>query len=290
MADKIRGPKMVFETEIERKLRMCLERALTYEWKSRPEVEGKPSGRLLVLANRFAVHEFFDLMMRNGDDGYVVGATLFARRADEMERPVRARFLTSLARMLRDFDGDPQGCIRESEVAHFGRFVNVLLSKKGRLDGVVLAWVEDMNTSDPENDLTPQPTAVIRGVLFSPSFDQRQAFGFWERAARSARFPVRIFSDPCAPEDGLLFSSYHVRAFGLFFSVAPEGAITRFAAHMRDNAVTKTAREWVEDAGRWMVKAVPASALDRHRVFDGIVGYVDGDHRREKLRALLHVA
>jgi hypothetical protein len=147
-----------------------------------------------------------------------------------------------------------------------------------------------MNTMDPENDLEPQPTAVIRGVLFAPSFDQRQAFGFWERASRSERFPDRIFSDPDHPDAGGIFSSYHLRAFGLFFSVAPEGAVSRFAAHMRDRALMKRIVEWVADLGKWIVRDRPATENERNRVFDGIVGYVDGEKRREQLQTIFRAA
>lgn len=286
-------PKTRFESDYERKLRTCLDRALICQWKARANAESEP-GRLLVLTNRFAIGELFDLMMRGGDDGYGAAAALFACRACDVERPVRARFMTQLARTLHELHGREKGEVRESEVAHFSRFVNALLAKPAvksrddRMDGVVLAWVEDMNSADAENDLEPQPTAVIRGVLFAPTFDHRQAFGFWERASRSERFPLRIFSDPCPSEDGAIFSSYHVRAFGLFFAVAPEGAVARFAAHLRDNATAKKVRDWDDAARTWATSSVPASLAERQGIWNGIAGYIDGEQRRERVQSILH--
>lgn len=243
-----------------------------------------------VLVNRQGLHEFFDLVSRLGDQGYVLGAAIFARKAKEtnIERAVRSRFLTLVARALYDCKlPDRRGDPRESEVAHFGRFVNLLIED----DPVMFVeWSEDMAVDDPGRDLAAQPTSVIRGVLLSPCLDQRRAVAFWDLSSKSEKFPRRIFSDPCVPDDGVIFSSYHLRAFGLVFTHATESAVRCFASHMHANATGKLVRIWDEAEKRGRIERIPAGEVERSNAFTAIAGYVENHDNRRLVNGIFGLA
>lgn len=267
----------------ERRMARWLDEALVYRWK-----EDGGGGRTLHLSSRNPLYEFFDLMMRMGDAGYVLAATLFGRKAVEsgVERAVRSRLLTLLARGLHEAHHDARATITESSVAHFGRFVNVLIAEMPR---AYVEWAEDMDVDDPRLGLRKQPVAVIRGVFLSPSLDQRKCAKFWELAAESDRFPVRIFSEPCGPDDGAIFSSYHLRAFAIVFTVAPEPAVAKFAGHMRERATHKLVRRLRPDEDRWTVESEPATENERMNAFRCIAGGIEPHARRERVSTLLGV-
>ncbi len=266
-----------------RRMKRSLDSAFVYAW------EGSGRGRRLVFQNRFSLHEFFDVMTRMGDRGYLIGAAIFAHKATggEVHRAVRSHLLTRLARIMHDDLMLPAPAVREAEVAHFGRFVDALI---GDFPQLHVEWAEDMNSDAPEDGFAPEPTAVVRGVFLSPSLDQRHAVKFWDLASASARFPRRIFSDPCRPEDGTLFSSYHCRAFSFVFSHASDAAVERFIAHMREHAVRKTTKVFDERAQRWHDEEVEALAVDRSNAFACIAGNIADSRRREKVAQLFGIA
>lgn len=267
-----------------RRLRRCLDSAFLYAWKS------SGNGQKLEFNDRYSLHQFFDLMQRMGDEGYLLGAAIFAQRVDkgDTERAVRSHLLTRLARMLFDLDyPHHRRIIRESEVAHMGRFVNPLIE---RLPEMHIEWAEDMNADDPLRDQSRQPTAVIRGVFLSPCLDQRRTEKFWEMASASERFPRRIFSDPCRSEDGAIFSSYQQRAFALVFSYAPEPAVVRFVTHMREHAKTKWLKCFTEGTDTWDDYELPAEETERKNAFINIAGGIAEAGRRAKVTDLLGLA
>lgn len=266
-----------------------LDNAFVCTWKA------SNAGRTLEFQNKYPLHEFFDLMMRTGDQGYVLGATLFGRKVQEksVERAVRSHLLTRLARGLHDAHPDGRKEPAETTVAHFGRFVNVLIADMPEMH---VEWAEDMDADDPQLDLHRQPTAVIRGVLLSPSLDQRRCVRFWELAAASSRFPCRIFSDPCAPDDGAIFSSYHRRAIAIVFTHAPAIAVERFANHLREHATLKHVRRWQDPPegsgagpGKWTVEAEPATENERLNVFRSIAGGIEVSARRKQVSDLFGI-
>lgn len=266
-----------------------LDNAFVCTWKE------SNAGRALEFQSKYPLYEFFDLMMRMGDKGYVLGATLFGRKVEEknVERAVRSHLLTRLARGLHDANPDGRKEPRETTVAHFGRFVSVLIEGMPEMH---LEWAEDMDTDDPMFDLRKQPTTVIRGVLLSPALDQRRCVRFWEMAAASSRFPYRIFSDPCEPDDGAIFSSYHRRAFAIVFTHAPAPAVERFANHMREHATLKHVRRWRDPPqggspgeGKWIVEAEPATEHERLNVFRSIAGSIEGSERRKQVHDLFGI-
>jgi hypothetical protein len=164
--------------------------------------------------------------------------------------------------------------------------VNVLIDD---MPQVHVEWAEDMDADDPKHDLRRQPIAVVRGVLLSPSLDQRKCVKFWELAAASERFPLRIFSEPCGPDDGAIFSSYHRRAFAIVLTVASEPAVDKFAGHMRRNAKHKLVRHKRPDKDEWLVEPEEATENERMNVFRCIAGNVEPHARRERVSALLGV-
>lgn len=234
--------------------------------------------------SHYALCDFSKLMGGADEREYHFGVRLCAIRLRNIAPGCRSFALTRMARLLYDGVSPPRS-VRESEVAEFGRFVSVIIKSLPKL---VLSWVEDMHTGLPGYGLDAQPTAVIRGILFSPLMDQKRACRFWALAAGSERFPCRIFSDPCEPDEGAILSPHHIRAFGLFFSIASEAAIERFARHLRDHADRKSVRNWeaIGSGGRWVLAVVPASEAERRRILEGIAGYVDDRERKDKLTAL----
>lgn len=241
-------------------------------------------------ANKFSLHEFFELVSRLGDQGYMLSAAVFARKAQEstVDRAMRSRFFTGMARALYDMNSHlRQGDVRESEVAHFGRFVNVLIADQPKM---FVEWSEDMDADDAARYIPVQPTAVIRGVLLSPCLDQRRTTEFWDLSARSERFPRRIFSDPCVPEDGLIFSSYHLRAFGLVFTHATGYAVRRFATHMRENATRRLVRTWDEQERRGRIDSVAARDIDRANAFSAIAASVEHQDNRRLVNEIFGLA
>ncbi|HTK04522.1 MAG TPA: hypothetical protein VL500_02970 [Candidatus Eisenbacteria bacterium] len=276
-------------TNEERRMNRFIDNAFVYEWKS------SAKGRTLEFSQRNPTYELFDLMMRMGDEGYVLAATLFGRKVQEknVERAVRSHLLTRLARGLHDTHYGA-GEIRETAVAHFGRFMNVLIADMAEMH---VEWAEDMDAEDPAHDLHPEPIAVIRGVLLSPALDQKRCAKFWELAASSSRFPVRIFSEPCAPDDGAIFSSYHRRVIAIVFTVASDVAVERFAVHMRENAKLKMVRRWkdppqggVPSEGKWLTVPEPATEQERKNAFGCIAGGIERNDRRQRVSELLGVA
>ena len=194
------------------------------------------TGRPRVFQSLYAIHDFFLFMARDEDRGYALGATVFRQAADRLERTVRSRFLTALADVNREcLDRDrmsrrgiggsslpgPDSSVYESQYAEFARFVRQLLPGDATL---LVAWAEDMNTDDSSQGLEMQPTALIRGVFFSPLLDQRLAVDFWDQAAVSPSFPCRVFDEPCDPDDGVMLSSYRTRVIAEVCSVGAEAA------------------------------------------------------------------
>lgn len=282
--------KPVPPSDEERRLVRWLDSAFVFTWK-----ENGDGSRTLRLSSRNPLYEFFDQMMRMGDAGYALAATLFGRKVADnaVDRTVRSRLLTLLACGLHENGCDTRAEITESSVAHFGRFVNVLIADMPQM---YVEWAEDMDADDPQRDLRKQPVAVIRGVLLSPSLDQRRCVRFWELAAASAAFPLRIFSEPCPPDDGAVFSSYHLRAFGIVFALVSDAAVDKFAAHLRDNANRKKVRRWHDppaghgkEAGKWTVESEAATPQERLNAFHCIAGGIEGNVRRKRVSDLFGI-
>lgn len=279
MARRNDDPEYVPATVEERRILRSLDHAFDLEPVTKEGDERRYVGTR-------AVQELFDALVRMGDKGYAHGAMLFARRCRDREIPraARAHMLTRLALALRDADApNARITLRESEVAHAGRFVSAFVRQ---LPVIVLEWAEDAGDGDALSGLEPQPTAVIRGVLLSPSFDHREAIEFWRLSAASKRFPIRVFSDPCRSEDGTVFSSWHLRAFSLVFTYAPMEAVTRFIAHMREYAVRKTAKRLNVATGTWFEEFVPATENDRTSAFRSIAGSIEPPGRRDLVTEL----
>jgi hypothetical protein len=279
MTSRKDDPEYVPATFEERRILRSLDHAFDLE------PVGKDGERRRFAGGR-AVQELFDALVRMGDKGYAYGASLFLRRTRDRDIPrvARAHMLTRFALGLRDADApNERRAIRESEVAHAGRFFAGFVRE---LPVVVLEWAEDAGEGDERSGLEPQPTAVIRGVLLSPSFDQREAVEFWRMSAASKRFPERIFSDPCRSEDGAIFSSWHMRAFAIVFTIAPIEAVTRFVTRMRTNALYKMAKTLHVASGTWNDEVVPATENERLGTFRSIAGGIENAARRDYVTGL----
>jgi hypothetical protein len=266
-----------------RRLHRLLNDAIPHEWL---EVEG---GRALRFVHPLRLGEFCEAMMLRDDLGYASGAQFFMTAVLEknIERTVCSHLLTRMALTFHEaLSAYADSPLLESHVATFGRFVRHLLKD---MPERVVEWSEDMNVDDPQRDLRKQPTALIRGVLLSPAISQSKCEKFWDSAARAADFPLRIFSDPCAPRDGILFSTFHLRVFGAVFSVVSGEALTRFAGHMRECATEKLLLEVISD-GKWQTVRAPVDAYERRSAFECIVGNVEPTERRERVAQLLQVA
>lgn len=261
----------------ERRLIVSFNELMENRWESRPD-----GSRKLVFDRSNAVMSCYEQMNRMSERGFLFGALLFMRRAGELERQVRSHILTRLMRAYHDMmdNGRP---VRESEVSHAASFINAIM---GDMMDVVLAWTEDMNTDDPYYDLESQPTAVIRGTLFSSNIDQRKACRFWEMAAESPRFPERIFCDPCPPANGSIFMPYHTRILGLIFSIVPESVVRRFARVIKERAVNKGILLNEDDNRRFRVVVMPASENEIRAVQGNIVGHITDNDRRQLVASI----
>ena len=246
-------------------------------------------GERVKLAHPLAMHDFFEAIARRGGDTCTLGAALFMERFAEQDQPrdVCAALLTTYARVLHDAYKAGSPYIREAEVAHAGRFIGAIISEMPRM---ILEWIEDMADGVQSVTLDAQPTSVIRGVLLSPMLDQRRAIDFWTFAGSSMRFPLRVFFDPCLPDEGTLFSSWHCRAFASVFSTAPEAVIKRFVTNMIARAVWKTAYGFASERRARFIFRKPAEDDDRRNAFVTITGHVLPPDRREFVAKLYGIA
>jgi hypothetical protein len=261
----------------ERRLIISFNESLEHRWEPQPN-----GARRLVFERSCSLMNFFEQMNRMSERGFLFGALLFSRRAGELDRQFRSHILTRLVRTYHDMvdNGRP---VRESEVSHAATFIDALI---GDLTEMVLEWTEDMNTDDPHFDLVSQPTAVIRGTLFSTNIDQRKTGRFWGLAAASERFPERIFCDPCPPANGSIFMPYHTRVIGLIFSIAPEPAVRRFAEVVKQRAVHKGILLNEDDNRKHRVVIMPASENEIRSVQGNIVNHIADDSRRQLVASI----
>lgn len=259
-------------TDEERRLIINFNEAIDCRWE---ETTGGAPKRRLVFGRSFAANHFYEQMCRMSEHGFLFGALIFARRAGELERQVKSHILTRLIRAQYDWES---GCrpVRESEVSHAAGFINALISD---MTETIFEWVEDMNTDDPYYDLEPQPTAVIRGVLFSVNLDQHKTNRFWGLAAESPRFPDRVFYDPCPPANGSIFMPYHIKVIGSIFSLAPETAVRRFCRVIKDRAVNKGVLICEDNNRKFRTEIHPASDIERQNILAGILGNVSNERR-----------
>ncbi len=248
-----------------------------------------PLGTRITFTHPQAMHDLFEVVERRGGDAREFAAALFLERFREQDHPrdVRAALLTRYARAMHDMHVVDHHTIRESEVAHAGKFVSALITEMPQM---ILDWVEDMATGLASIALEPQPTEVIRGVLLSPSFDQRRAFVFWKLIAKSSRFPMCIFSDPCAAAEGTLFTEWQCRAFALMFTHAPDEVVERAVAYMCKEATRKYVLVYSKINELCYERLENASETERGNVFKSIVNHVTPHTRREYVAGLYDLA
>jgi hypothetical protein len=203
-----------------------------------------------------------------------------------MDFPMRvfSGLLTRLIRSPYDRSCRPEPFLREPTVSVFGGlFVRLVDFDPDK----VLVWVVDMAQGNRLAGVDRQPTEVIRGLLFAPRVDWSYRMRFWEMAAACEQFPDRIFCDPCDPANGRIFSSYHYRAFGQFLEWAPEPAVCRFVAAMRDGINRKVVREIDQERRRARYRVVPATADEISEARRRIVESIECPIRRETVSDIL---
>ncbi len=266
----------------ERVMRRFLDKGIACKW------EPSEGGRKIVFDHPEKLNDFFEMMMRRPSAGFAVGARLFYQGlvAKDVEQTVRSHLLTRLARSLHDSDSEGTSLITESEVAMFGHFVAELI---GDWPEIFVAWAGDMNSDDPKNDFRKQPTALIRGVFLSSAVIQKtQSLRFWEMAAESVRFPLRIFSDPCESKHGIVFAPFHLRAFSHILGAVSQSAAERFARQMFAHARTKIFMEPVRP-GVWERRELPVTENERLQAFNNVVSGIEDGHRRQEMAKTLGV-
>jgi len=167
-------------------------------------------------------------------------------------REVRSVVLTVIALWpyTMSCSGEP---IRGRRVAHMARVLDQTADRYPRL---YLEWFEDMGEGIPlppvdQTDapveghwiLEPQPTRVLRGILFSARFERDGVMDrFWKMAAVSERFPERVFTDPGDHKNRrCLLAPVGFGQLAQFCMRAPVEAVQRFMNAYR-NAVMRTKR------------------------------------------------
>ncbi len=267
-----RGDCACKKSQLENRMTKCLETAVLWE---QGRSGTKPPAGISRSQAGYALDEFFRQMSNEGEAGATLAATLFVAATADAQRDVRARLLTKLAYAVyavgRGFRPP-----REAEFGHLGPFLCSLLPEQAPL---VVAWAEDLDREAPEVGLRREPVAVIRGLFLSAAFPVALALPFWELAARSELFPLRIFSEPCTVEEGAIFSGWHLRAFGTLLGAVSPLAFRRFVDAM-STARYKVVYDSRPDVVPGTTVTVPASETERRHVFAGIAGYA-GDRRTE---------
>lgn len=270
------------------------ERGDRYKWVPKPA-----GGCEFVQPGINATHDFYKEMERRHGEGLVDGAFAYMSAVEELvvERQASSCVLKLCACKLQHNNYENQPLV-ERHVADFGVFAKVLTKENPKM---LLDWIVDMNTHDPEHDLIKQPTALPRGILFA--CDHRVAASFWESAAAEPNFPDRIFSDPCAQEDGegvSCFSPFQIRNFSTFFSVAPDAAFERFSQHLAKYARNKLVLADVRTPAQ--IKAneppepkyrpitVPMTDEERTMMLSSIGGHMRDRDRRIRLHAAFGLA
>jgi hypothetical protein len=225
------------------------------------------------------LHSFFQCMSGNQPEGFLLGGRVFMKGMEDRnaERALISSVLTRLARMVYETPFTPDREPRDSEIAHMGAFTAAFVP--GRHVHALVEWFEDMHRGIEDCGLVPQPIPIARGVLMSPFFDHAKASSFWFIAAVSRDFPSEIFSHPCMPDEGQVFSSFQCRRFGHMFTMMPDPAVRRFAAHMRDGI--RTEYVWHYDEERHIRRGVirPVDPDVRQRVLKTVLSYVGNGER-----------
>jgi hypothetical protein len=141
-----------------------------------------------------------------------------------------------------------------------------------------------MDTDDAGLGLRREPVAVIRGAFLSAFIPLRSAVPFWDLAAASARFPRRIFWEPCPVDDGIILSSAHRRKFGEILAAVSPAARREFAVAIASRTDSKWVRRQDPESRKWLVSLEPAQENERQQVMRHIASHAD--ERREEVEAL----
>lgn len=162
-----------------------------------------------------------------------------------VQREVRSVILTALTLWPFETRADRGEPLRGRRVSHIARMMNRTAGSCARM---YVEWFEDMGEGIPmpagcqESDddgrewvLEPQPTRVLRGVLFATKLGEGVMDDFWKMAARSESFPGRIFTDPGDHKSrNCLLPPTQFAQLAEFCMRAPEEAVVRFAHVYRD--------------------------------------------------------
>ncbi len=146
-------------------------------------------------------------------------------------RELRSLILTACAMWPYTSVRDQREMLRGKHVAHFARVLNRTVQNCARM---YVEWFEDMGEGIP--DVMPRlPTRVLRGILFATKLAEGTMDSFWSMAARSERFPERIFTDPGDfKHRACLLSPTQFAQLAEFCMQAPEEAVIRFANVYRE--------------------------------------------------------
>lgn len=164
------------------------------------------------------------------DDGEVDPRLLYG-----VPREVRSLILTACALWPYTSGRNQREPLRGKHVQHFARVMNRTADTCAKM---YVEWFEDMGSGIP-GIMEEMPTRMLRGILFATKLKTRDGRtpmeDFWKIAARSERFPVRIFTDP-GDHNGwqCLMSPTQFAQFAEFCTNAPEEAVIRFVSAYRD--------------------------------------------------------
>jgi len=192
-----------------------------------------------------AFYGLCDAVSKRREAAYPIAAELVAEMVccNEVPRGLRSVILTALARWSHDYNPPTGRPIRGRSVAHFAEVLNATSIACAE---VYVQWFEDMGSGIAVDGgelgewvLQPQPTRVMRGILFDARLQNEGMANFWKLAAKSERFPVQLFTDP---GDHKAHSCYltteNMRQMSSFIALAPESAVMRFATEFRDCVLT----------------------------------------------------
>ncbi|MFH1047196.1 MAG: hypothetical protein V1738_02735 [Patescibacteria group bacterium] len=190
-------------------------------------------------------HDVCQQVSRDQDNGYPIFAELVAEQlcCAEVPRNLRSVVLSVLARWLYEITAQCGQPIRGRSVSQFAIVLNATSDVCAQ---TYVEWFEDMHLGIAVEGgqvgnwvLQPQPTRVMRGILFDARLQNVGMTRFWELAAKAANFPERLFTDPGDNDARSCYlTTMQMKQLSSFIALAPEAAVLRFATVFRDHVRT----------------------------------------------------
>jgi hypothetical protein len=224
----------MYDPHLERRLTVDFNNGLSSSLEHWEETDGKDGSTYSKVLMHF--HELCSSVSRQREQAYPIAASLVKEMlcCDGVPRKLRSIILLALARWYHDHDTHLGSYITGRAVSHFAEVLNLTAQECAE---VYVQWFEDIGYGIrvPGSKkgywmMLPQPTRVMRGILFDARLQNNGMNKFWRLAAESKKFPKQLFTDPGDNERWECYlTTAQLRQMGSFIALAPEVAVKRFA-------------------------------------------------------------